>query len=164
MISIQEGIQGLVFNGESGTKILAQAADCPFFVQPVFRDGGYFVLLSQFQDPRHFLLGYLEDYKQDPASAPPLMTISLFDDYSSSKDLTLIRCDVVNKSLQATTNNPKQEARQIVQHLLDNYFAEDDVRAFNKTPGSFDYDDYIARQSQKWKDYKDPSLVDGEAN
>eukprot|EP00978_Attheya_sp_CCMP212_P011957 scaffold29670_cov55-Attheya_sp.AAC.10 len=46
----------------------------------VFRDGGFFMLVTQFQELSHFIMAYLEDYKFDPARAQPLLTFSVLDD------------------------------------------------------------------------------------
>ena len=131
---------------------IAFCSDCccsPFFVQPVFRDDGYFMLISQFQEPSHFFMAYLEDFKMDPARAQPLLTFSVFDDYASSKDLTLVRADILNKGIA------DDEGRKIVQSLLDAYTNDDEymvVNAFNKKPETFDLDDLIARQNEKWRE------------
>jgi hypothetical protein len=107
------------------------------------------MMMSQFQSPRYFLLAYLEDYKMDPAAAQPLMTLSIFDDYSDDLDLTLVRCDIINKGIQ------DDEGRKVANFLLDSYRNDEEfdaVRAFNKKPDAFDTDDFISRQNQKWKE------------
>lgn len=123
----------------------------PFFVQPVFRDDGFFMLMSQFQSPRYFLLAYLEDYKMDPAAAQPLLTFSVFDDYADDLDLTLVRCDIINKGIQ------DDEGLKVANSVLDSYRNDEEfdvVRAFNKTPDTFDIDGFISIQNQKWKEEK----------
>lgn len=128
----------------------------PFFVQPVFREDGYFMLISQFMEPSHFVMAYLEDYKMDPVRAQPLLSFSVFDDYAEEKDLTLVRADILNKGIEDA------EGLKIVQNMLDKYSLEDeymDVYAFNKKPETFDIDDFISQQNQKWK--SDQSTVDG---
>ena len=120
----------------------------PFFIQPVFRDDGYFMMVSQFQEPSHFLMAYLEDYQMDPAGAQPLITFSVFDDYADDKDLTLVRADILNKGIQ------DDEGLKIVQNMLDGYVRDDEYMAvygFNKKPDAFDLDDFIARQNEKWR-------------
>ena len=129
--------------------VIKNAASCPFYIQPIFREDGFFTLLSQFQAPSHFLLAYLEDYKMDPHAASPLVTFSVFDDYAVSKDVTLVRCDILNKSIQA------EEARRVVQSLLDNYRKTEDfvsVKIFNERPSGFDFDDVIERMKKRWND------------
>ena len=78
------------------------------------------MLVSQFQVPSHFLLAYLEDYKMDPHSATPLLTFSVFNDYIDTKDVALVRCDILNKNIQ------DDEGRKVVESLLDNYRKDDD--------------------------------------
>lgn len=127
----------------------------PFFLQPVFRDEGFFNLLSQFQEPNHFLMAFLEDFKMDPSAAQPLLTFSVFDDYAQDLDLTLVRVDVVNKGIE------DDEGLKIAQSMLDSYRKEEDfdsVKTFNKKPSTFDFGGFISRQNQKWKN--PPSVSD----
>jgi len=116
------------------------------------------MLLSQFQEPAHFLMAYLEDYKMDPHSATPLLTFSVFDDLAASKNLTLVRCDVLNKNIQY------DEALRVVQSVLDNYRNEHEfasVETFNDEPNSFDVDDYVSRMNDKWKQLQQQDDEDG---
>lgn len=64
----------------------------PFFVFPVHREGGFFTLLSQFQD-KYCLFTYLDDYKANPATAQPYLTLTLYDDLVEDKGLALARGD-----------------------------------------------------------------------
>jgi hypothetical protein len=144
----RDNVHGIVLKGTEGQTILKRAKDCPYFVQPVFRDDGFFMLMSEFQEPSHFLLAYLEDYKMDPARAQPLMTFSVFLDYATKYDMTLVRCDIVNKGIQ------DDEGLKVVNCLLDSYKTDEEyltVKTFNKHPNTFDIDDYISCQNQKWK-------------
>lgn len=46
------------------------------------------------------------------------------------------------------------EGLKLVQNMLDSYMHDDEyisVYAFNKKPETFDIDDYIAQQNEKWK-------------
>ena len=120
----------------------------PYFVQPIFREDGFFMMISQFQTPNHFLMAYLEDFKMDPARAHPLLTFSVFDDYSEDKDLTLVRADVLNKGIQ------DDEGLKVIGNMLDMYIQDDEyssVHAFNKTPEAFNFDDYVAKQKTRWE-------------
>jgi len=99
-------------------------------------------------------MAYLEDYKMDPAAAQPLLTFSVFTDFSDSKDLTLVRCDILNKGIHDS------EGRKIVENVVESYKSEVEyatVRTFNQRPDSFDIDDFIARQNEKWQ--KEPPSV-----
>lgn len=145
----RESVVGICLSGSDGKKVLSRASKCPFFVQPVFRDDGFFMLISQFQDPSHFLMAYLEDYKMDPSSASPLVSFSIFNDLADApQNLSLVRCDILNANIQ------DHEGLKVVQSVLDNYRSEDDfglVRTFNERPASFDVDDYISRMNDRWK-------------
>lgn len=150
----RENVHGLVYKGKAGEDILARAKSCPFFVQPIFRDDGFFMMISQFQEPSHFLMAYLEDYKMDPSAAQPLLTFSIFEDYAQEKDLTLVRCEILNKGLHDS------EGRKIVENMLDSYMCDVEfatVKNFNQRPNSFDVDDFISRQNEKWR--KDPPSI-----
>lgn len=105
------------------------------------------MLVSQFFEPSHFIMAYLEDYKMDPSAAQPLLTFSIFDDYAEEKDLTLVRVDILNNGID------DGEGLKVVRSMLGNYKDDDEfltVRAFNKQQDSFDIDDYISLQSAKW--------------
>ena len=145
----KEHMDGTVIDGKTAKSVLSRAALCPFFIQPIFREDGYFTLVSQFQSPSHFLLAYLEDYKMDPARAQPLITFSVFDDLADEFDIGLVRVDVINKGIE------DDEGLRCVNSLLDAYGKDElftNIHAFNKKPESFDFDDYIAQQNQKWKE------------
>jgi ATP synthase F1 complex assembly factor 1 len=109
------------------------------------------MMVSQFQAPSHFLMAYLEDFKMDPAAAQPLLTFSVFDDYADDKDLILVRADILNRGIE------EDEGLKIVQNMLDVYVHDDEYMtayAFNKKPDTFDMDDFIARQNEKWRSGK----------
>lgn len=87
----------------------------------------------------------------DPARAQPLLTFSVFDDYVPSKDIALVRADILNNGIA------DDEGLKIVQNMLDGYTNDDEymvVNAFNKKPETFDLDDFIARQNEKWREEK----------
>lgn len=105
------------------------------------------MMVSQFQAPAYFLLAYLEDYKMDPHSATPLLTFSVFNDYATSKDISLVRCDILNRSIAS------DEGKKVVQALLDNYRMDESfhsVQSFNENPNAFDIDDYISQMNERW--------------
>ena len=106
------------------------------------------MIISQFQTPNYFLLAFLEDYRMDPARAQPLLTISLFDDFAEEKDVTLVRCDIINAGIE------EDEGYKICQSLLDDYSEEDgfrDVHMFNKKPEAFDLDEFVKEKGERWK-------------
>jgi hypothetical protein len=113
------------------------------------------MLISQFQKPSYFLMAYLEDYKMDPAGATPLLTWSIFDDYAASKNISLVRCDILNNSIQ------EFEGRKIVQSVIENYKGEEyaSVKTFNKRPKEFDTDDFISRMTIRWKEQDEDGIT-----
>lgn len=114
----------------------------------MFRDDGFFMLVSQFQADQHFLMAYLEDYKMDPTAASPLLTFSVFTDYADDLDLSLVRSEVVNQGIN------DDEAVKVINGMMTAYTQDDEyeqVHNFNQTPEKFDVDDYISRQNQRWK-------------
>lgn len=152
----KENVIGLVLEGkEKSNNLLSRASSNHFFVQPIFRDGGHFMLVSQFFEPSHFIMAYLEDYKIDPSAAQPLLTFSVFNDYANEKELALIRADVLNKGIN------DGEAQKVVTSMLDSYTNDEEflrVKAFNSKPELFDLDDYLERKKEKWEN-EDVSIV-----
>ena len=148
----QDNVHGLVLGGKETKALIPRAAISPFYIQPIFRDDGHFMLVSQFFEPSHFIMAYLEDYKMDPTAAQPLLSFSIFDDYADDKDLTLVRADIMNNGID------EGEGLKVVKAMLDNYKNDDEylnVRAFNTKPDSFDLDGFIAQQSEKWNTAND---------
>eukprot|EP00554_Chaetoceros_debilis_P012036 CAMPEP_0194117630 /NCGR_PEP_ID=MMETSP0150-20130528/32151_1 /TAXON_ID=122233 /ORGANISM="Chaetoceros debilis, Strain MM31A-1" /LENGTH=211 /DNA_ID=CAMNT_0038808739 /DNA_START=112 /DNA_END=747 /DNA_ORIENTATION=+ len=145
----KDRVHGTIVSGEEGKLILERAGKMKFFIEPIFRDDGFFMLLSQFQTPSHFLLAYLEDFKMDPNRAQPLMTFSVFNDLAESHKVSLVRCDVINKGIE------ESEGVRVMQNVLDAYRLDEDftrVEEFNEKPTTFDVDDFISSMNQKWKD------------
>jgi hypothetical protein len=108
------------------------------------------MILSQFQPPNHFLLAFLEDYKMDPARAQPLLTLSIFDDFIDSKDLALLRCDIISNGIE------DDEGYKLCKCLVDDYSEEEaftSVHLFNKKPDAFDVDFLKERKKREesWK-------------
>lgn len=144
----KEKVHGLTLDKARGRSILARAAQCPFFIHPLFREGGHFMLVSQFQSPNYFLLAFLEDYRADPARAQPLLTISVFEDMADSKGVALVRCDVINRGID------EDEGLGICKSLLNDYADEEDFRivhTFNKMPDAFDLDAFVREKERRWK-------------
>ena len=102
------------------------------------------MVLSQFQVPNYFLLAFLEDYKMDPAAAQPLLTISVFDDLADTKDVVLLRCDIINKGIE------DDEGYKICQNLIKDYLDFENVHLFNKKPDAFNIDDFVKEKQQQW--------------
>ena len=93
------------------------------------------------------MLAYLEDFKIDASNAQPLVTFSVYDELVPTHNVTLVRGQILNKSIQ------QEEGEKVIQRMIDVYRNDDEfenVRAFNQTPDKFDFDDYISRQNAKW--------------
>lgn len=125
----------------------SRAAPAPMFIFPVHRSGGHFVLLSQFQQQRHFLLTYLEDYKRHGGHARPNLSLTFHDDLARDKGIVLLRADL--ESLLT-----KREAEHLVDQLLQTYLvatrysAAQGPLAFNTAPQTFDHDAYVKSYPQ----------------
>jgi ATP synthase mitochondrial F1 complex assembly factor 1 len=112
------------------------------FIFPVHRGdaGGFFSVLCQFQ-ASHFLFTFLDDYRANPATAQPYMTVSAYDDMIDSKNIGLLRADV-------TAQLSREEGTHLVD-LLRQYYsssgsAADFVETFNHAPAQFDFDAFMA--------------------
>mmetsp|Transcript_1658 Transcript_1658/g.1814 ORF Transcript_1658/g.1814 Transcript_1658/m.1814 type:complete len:212 (+) Transcript_1658:135-770(+) len=137
----QEGVLASTLDVDNSIKVLDRAKKRPFFIQPVFREDGHFMLVSQYQSPSHFFLAYLESYRMDPDRAQPLITFSVFTELQESHDISLLRCDVINRGIEV------KEASVIMKNVIDSYRIDEDflkVKDFNDTPEKFDIDDYIS--------------------
>lgn len=144
----KDKVHGLILNKAKGKSILSRAAQCPFFIHPVFREEGHFMIISQFQTPNYFLLALLEDYKMDPARAQPLMTVSVFDDMAEEKDLALVRCDIINRGIE------DHEGYNICKYLLEDYVNEEGfmgIHMFNKKPDAFDVEEFVKEKERRSK-------------
>ena len=86
------------------------------------------------------------------------------DDESSTSnhEHLLARCDI-SERLQKCGLGPggiinkgidDEVGRKIVLNMMDAYMKDDEynvVHAFNKEPETFDFDDFLARQNEKWQ-------------
>ena len=114
------------------------------------------MLVSQFQEPSHFLMAYLEDYKMDPARAQPLLTFSVFNDLVDDEDednersISLVRCDLINRGID------DREGITVMNRMMESYKNDEEfenvVNSFNTKPDTFDIDNFISCQNRKWKE------------
>ena len=152
---------GLVLDKGRYEKLAQRVKAAPMFVLPVFRDGGFFNVLLQFQDtpPRVLLFTGLDDFRADPAGAQPYLACSLFDDLKDEKGLVLVRGEI-------TQQLTKSEAADLLDTTLRMYLGADGrglagrtgagaddpadeggwelVDRFNNAPATFDPDDILA--------------------
>ncbi|CAM8903445.1 unnamed protein product [Rhodiola kirilowii] len=134
--------------GHIGTSMKAQlynlleyrAATCKYFVIPLWRGSGYTTMFIQVQMP-HILFTGLEDYKARGTQAAPYFTVTHYKEFAESKDLVLIRGDIVFSS-KLTDDEAKW--------LLDtaHSFYLNDVRyklveQFNKQTRDFEFKDVL---------------------
>jgi hypothetical protein len=90
----------------------------------------------------------LEDYKSDASTSQPLIAISVYNDLASTKQITLIRGEVINKGILL------EEGEKVIHQLIEAYRNDDQfyahVRSFNKNPSNFNYNDFMEQQRLKW--------------
>lgn len=89
----------------------------------------------------HIIFTGLEDYKARGTQAAPYMTVTFYTEFAESKDLVLIRGDVVFTSKLTDT-----EAQWLMETIQTSYL--NDVRyklveQFNKEPRNFDFKDVL---------------------
>ena len=90
----QAGVAGAAISAEEHDLIIERGNESPLFVFPLHRDGGHFMLLSQFAPKeRMFVMTFLDDYKRNPALAPPWLSVLLFDELLPSKAVALMRAE-----------------------------------------------------------------------
>ncbi|KAA8519717.1 hypothetical protein F0562_013973 [Nyssa sinensis] len=117
-----------------------RASHCRHFVIPLWRGSGYTTMFAQVQMP-HMLFTGLEDYKARGTQAAPYFTVSYYTEYAESKDLVLIRGDVV-----FTSKLSDSEAKWLLETAQSFYL--NDVRyklveRFNKETREFEFKDVL---------------------
>nr|POF20726.1 isoform 3 of atp synthase mitochondrial f1 complex assembly factor 1 [Quercus suber] len=117
-----------------------RAADCRYFVIPLWRGSGYTTMFAQVQMP-HILFTGLEDYKARGTQSAPYFTVSYYNEFAESKDLVLIRGDVVFTSKISDT-----EAKWLLETTQSFYL--NDVRyklveRVNKETHDFEFKDVL---------------------
>ena len=123
------------------TALVERGAESPSFVFPLRRDGGHFMLFSQFA-PAHrmFVMTFLEDYRKNPELAQPWASVHLFDELVVSKGVGLLRAEVTAERLTDA------EAAHLLL-LVQRYYATsnyDKVWMFNHAEKHFDVEGYLA--------------------
>lgn len=117
-----------------------RAADCRHFVVPLWRGSGYTTMFVQVQMPYMIFTG-LEDYKARGTQAAPYFTVSHYTEFAETKDLVLVRGDVVFTSKLTDT-----EAKWLLEttqsfYLNDTRFKL--VECFNKETREFEFKDVL---------------------
>ena len=113
------------------------------FVFPVPQvGGGFFSVLTQWQGP-HCLVTYLEEFKKNPETASALLSLTMYDELLSAKQLALVRGDF-------TAGISKEEAQKLMMMIFRYYLDPEAYRKvydFNNRPREFDIDTHM-RNSQ----------------
>ncbi|XP_027105439.1 uncharacterized protein [Coffea arabica] len=117
-----------------------RAENCRYFVIPLWKGSGYTTIFFQVQMP-HMIFTGLEDYKARGTQAAPYFTVSYYTEFAESKELVLIRGDVV-----FTSKLSDSEAKWLMETAQSFYL--NDVRyklveRFNKETRDFEFKDVL---------------------
>lgn len=131
---------GVSMNAKLYFLLEQRAANCPYFVIPLWRGGGYTTMFAQVKTP-HVIITGLEDYKARGTQASPYFTISYYTEFAETKDLVLIRGDIV-----FTSKLSDSEAKWLLETVQSFYL--NDVRyrlveQFNKQTRDFEFKDVL---------------------
>ncbi len=127
---------------------MQNAKAAPMFLFPVPKGSNvngsdsdsYFMLVLQNQQ-KSFILTYLEDFKRNPLIANPYLVLTCFDELVTSKNLALLRGDVIS-------HMSRLEGAAVMEQVLQSYLMDSEyeiVRKFNFEPNSFDFESYTKR-------------------
>lgn len=117
-----------------------RATDCRYFVIPLWRGSGYTTMFAQVQMP-HILFTGLEDYKARGTQAAPYLTTTFYTEFAETKDLVLIRGDVVFTS--KLTDEEAKWLLETVQSFYLNNTRYKLVERFNKETRDFEFKDVL---------------------
>lgn len=113
------------------------------FIVPVTReDNTKFNMVSQVQDSKYCLMTWLEQFRSNPSTAPPYLTMVFFDDLLASKDTVLFRADIIARDIS------KSVATRSVKYFREFYVDDrkfQDVKMFNHEPRNFDFEEFTKR-------------------
>ena len=133
-------VAGVTIDAVEYETIAERGGESPMFVFPIRRDGGHFMLLSQYTAAQNmFALTYLDDYRKNPQLAQPWASVHLFDDLLTTKAVGLLRAEVAAERL--TTD----EASHLLL-LVRRYYGTssyDKAWAFNHAERHFHLDKYL---------------------
>ncbi|XP_058095718.1 uncharacterized protein LOC131241094 [Magnolia sinica] len=117
-----------------------RAIPCRHFVIPLWRGSGYTTMFIQVQMP-HILFTGLEDYKARGTQAAPYFTVTYYKEYAESKDVVLIRGDIV-----FTSKLSDLEAKWLLETAQSFYLNDTRyklVERFNKETHEFEFKDIL---------------------
>lgn len=93
-------VAGDTVGPEEAEEIFKRGGESPTFIFPIRREGGHFMLFSQYAAAhRMFVFTYLEDYRRNPELAQPWASVHLFDELVTTKGVGLLRAEVVPERL-----------------------------------------------------------------
>ncbi|XWS12564.1 hypothetical protein CRYUN_Cryun37aG0100600 [Craigia yunnanensis] len=111
------GFIGLTMTAKLYRLLEQRSLDCLYFVIPLWTGSCYTTMFCQVQFPYMLFTG-LEDYKARGAQAAPYFTASFYTEFAKSKDLVLIRGDIVR-----TSKLTGEEAKWLLETTL-NFLSE----------------------------------------
>lgn len=136
----KRGTAGKSLYAEDFVKLRQRAQRAPLFAHALTRTDeekgeGYFVLVSQYSHPHHFLFAQLEHFQKFPDLAQPYLVLRLYDDLLQSKQVALLRADSGHTAM--TTSDCKYLLDNLITSYLDDAKYEK-VKEFNDSPDTFD--------------------------
>ncbi len=108
------------------------------FIFPVKKKEGFFNLVLQNQD-KSFIYTFLDDFKKNPSTSTPYLVITLFDELVFTKNIVLIRGDIIG---DLNVN----EAHKILQMTKDFYLQDHlykKVVEFNQNSRNFNFENHL---------------------
>ncbi|KAI3955728.1 hypothetical protein MKW98_006088 [Papaver atlanticum] len=102
-----------------------RAVTCRHFVVPLWKGTGYVTMFVQVQMP-HIIFTGLEDYKARGTQAAPYFTATYFTEFAETKDMVLVRGDIVFTS--KLTDTEAQWLLETTQAFYLNDVREDQVK------------------------------------
>ncbi|RZC65262.1 hypothetical protein C5167_008952 [Papaver somniferum] len=117
-----------------------RAVTCRHFVVPLWKGSGYLTMFVQVQMP-HIIFTGLEDYKARGTQAAPYFTATYFTEFAETKDMVLVRGDVVFTS--KLTDAEAQWLLETTQAFYLNDARYKLVEQFNKQTRDFEFKDVL---------------------
>lgn len=119
-----------------------RAKASPYFIFPLRRKSGYFLLLSQAQGQTN-LFTYLEDYKRHPESSNPYFVLTLFEELQAKKGIIPVRGDIIDNRI--SQNEAEVLMMAFLAHYIEGGLYEETIFLFNQEPEKFDHSRFIEK-------------------
>ncbi|XP_026398547.1 uncharacterized protein LOC113294372 [Papaver somniferum] len=117
-----------------------RAVTCRHFVIPLWKGTGYVTMFVQVQMP-HIIFTGLEDYKARGTQAAPYFTATYFTEFAETKDMVLVRGDILFTS--KLTDTEAQWLLEATQAFYLNDARYKLVEQFNKQTHDFEFKDVL---------------------